>query len=279
MRKFLYCIFVIGLVCFSFYYTDLAASIIKKNDPIMKKIKKYQTIHKKNYINASINGLTLTPGVNGSIVNDDESYYAMKKYGKYNEDLMVFDEITPTISISNTYDKFISKGNSNKRMVSIIFQIRDYSYLTEIINILDSKSVKGTFFIEKYIVDDSIDLVKLINNSYHQIEVYSNDYSRLNFNYYNKKIKQITKEDLSFCISLEKETDILKACSESKLHTINPSIITNNFPYNDVKNKVEEGSIILLSNNNIVLRELPYIINYIKQRGYQIVTLSKLLEE
>ena len=152
MRKFLYCIFVIGLVCFSFYYTDLAASIIKKNDPIMKKIKKYQTIHKKNYINASINGLTLTPGVNGSIVNDDESYYAMKKYGKYNEDLMVFDEITPTISISNTYDKFISKGNSNKRMVSIIFQIRDYSYLTEIINILDSKSVKGTFFIEKYIM-------------------------------------------------------------------------------------------------------------------------------
>lgn len=279
MRKFLYCFFVIGLICFSFYYTDLAASIIKQNDPIMKEIKNYQVSHKKSYVNATINGISLIPGENGNIVNEDESYYAMKKYGKYNEDLMVFDEVIPNVSITNTFDKFISKGNNNKMMVSLVFIVKDYSYLTEIINILDSKNIKGTFFIEYHIIDESIDLVDLINDSYHQIELYSDNYNYVDFDNYNKKIKKITKEDLKFCISLDYDSNTLNKCSSKKLHTINPSIITNNYPYNEVKNGVLEGSIISLSNNRIVLRELPYIINYIKQKGYQIVTLSKLLEE
>ena len=185
MRKFLYYIFVIGLVCFSFYYTDFAASIIKKNDPIMKEIKKYQSTHKKNYVNASVNGINLIPGINGSIVNEDESYYAMKKYGKYNEDLMVFKEIIPSVSITNTYDRFISKGNSNKRMVSLVFLVKDYSYITEIINILDSKSVKATFFIENYIIDDSIDLLNSWEYEANKINLFkilkNNQYIKLLF--------------------------------------------------------------------------------------------------
>ena len=279
MRKFLYCIFVIALVCFSFYYTDLSASIIKQNDPIMKEINEYASTNKKSYVNASISGVSLIPGINGSKVNEDESYYAMKKYGKYNEDLMVFEEVIPTLSITNTYDKFISRGNSNKMMVSIVFIVKDYSYLTEIINVLDSNNIKATFFIDNHIIDESIDIVRLINNSYHQIEIYNSDYSNIDFNKYNKVINPITSEKLKFCISLDYNESTLNNCLKQKLHTVNPNIITTNFPYNDVKNLLEEASIIELSNNRIVLRELPCIINYIKQKGYQAVTLSKLLEE
>ena len=279
MKKLISCFFVMALLCFSFYYTDLAATIIKNNDPIMKEINKVEYEYKKEYVNATIDDLNLIPGINGVSIDKDKSYYKMKQYGSFNEDLMVFEEITPTVSITNTYDKFISKGNSNKMMVSLVFLVNDYSYLTEIINILDSKNVKATFFISNYLIDESTDIVRLINDSYHQIEIYNNNYSDLNFDNYNRKLKYITKEDLKFCLSLNYDSATLNKCSKEKCHTINPNIITTNYPYNEVKNSVEQASIIELTNNQIVLRELPYIINYIKQKGYSMVTLTKLLEE
>ena len=43
----------------------------------------------------------------------------MQKNGIFNEKLLVFDEITPNVSITNNKDKFIISGNSKKNMISI----------------------------------------------------------------------------------------------------------------------------------------------------------------
>ena len=37
-KKFFSIVGVMGLICFSFYYTHLATVVVKNNDPIMKKI-------------------------------------------------------------------------------------------------------------------------------------------------------------------------------------------------------------------------------------------------
>ena len=38
LKKFFSLLGVLALICFSFYYTDSAVDIVKRNDPIMKEI-------------------------------------------------------------------------------------------------------------------------------------------------------------------------------------------------------------------------------------------------
>ena len=64
-----------------------------------------------------------------------------------------------------------------------------------------------------------------------------------------------------------------------KMHTIIPGIITNNYPYSDIKINITNGDIISLNTSKNTLRELKYIINYIKQHSYKIVKLNDLIKE
>ena len=54
--------------------------------------------------------------------------------------------------------------------------------------------------------------------------------------------------------------------------SIIPSINGN---YNDIKNNIKNGSIILINNT----KELPSIIDYIKNKGYKILPLSNIIKE
>lgn len=270
---------VIALVCFSFYYTDLATAIIKENDPIMKEIKRVGNHYKEESVNATLSGNNIIPGINGLQIDIEQTYSSMKRYGSFNDNLIVFEEVVPTISINNIYDKYIKNGNSSKNMVSLIFIIDDYSYVTEIINVLDSKSIKVTFFVSTTIVDESPDLLNLIKKSHHQIELYSNNYSIDTIKKYKRIIKRDVDTNIKYCFTELENKSILTSCSNHGMYTIMPTINTTNFPYSDVKKSIESGSIIRLNNNLYTLRELKYIINYINQKGFDIATLSELLEE
>ena len=54
--------------------------------------------------------------------------------------------------------------------------------------------------------------------------------------------------------------------------SIIPSINGN---YNDIKNNIQNGSIILINNT----KELSNIIDYIKNKGYNIIPLSNIIKE
>ena len=99
------------LICFSFYYTDSAVDIVKRNDPIMKEIKGVMKQYEEKSIDATLIDNNIIPGISGVKVDLDKSYEKMKKYGSFDEGLLVFSEVVPTISTSNTYDKYIIKGN------------------------------------------------------------------------------------------------------------------------------------------------------------------------
>lgn len=270
---------VIALVCFSFYYTDFATVIIKENDPIMKEIKRVSKHYKEQSVNATLYENNIIPGINGLQVDIEETYSSMKRYGTFNDNLLVFEEVSPIISITKIYNKYIKEGNPTKNMVSIIFIIDDYSYVTEIINILDSKSTKATFFVDSKIIDESVDLLSLVKKSRHQVELYSETYHVDNIKKYRRIIKKYADSNINYCFTEVENKEILNNCSGDKMYTIIPSINTTNFPYNDVKTNLESGSIIRLNNNLYTLRELKYIINYIKQKGFDIVTLEDLIKE
>ena len=65
----------------------------------------------------------------------------------------------------------------------------------------------------------------------------------------------------------------------NRMHTIIPNvIISKNYAYN-IKKNIEYGNIIALDISDNLIKELDYIIKYIKSKGIDIVNLDNLLEE
>ena len=114
---------LITLILFiiSYIYLRDTSSFIKKNDSLMQEIKDKQVLYNQDSIDAIITSNTMIPGVNGKRVNLDKSYQKMKSINKFNEGLLVFDEIPPIKSINNHFDKVIL-GNPYKEMVSVILE-------------------------------------------------------------------------------------------------------------------------------------------------------------
>ena len=114
---------IIGLFCLfiiSFIYTEKVIHISLDQDEIMLKIKEY----KDNNIpptNAIINNNTIIPGSVGKSINNEASYKAMKKISYFEPSLLVYENIYPEISIYNNYDKYIIRGNTNNKSVSLLY--------------------------------------------------------------------------------------------------------------------------------------------------------------
>ena len=119
-KKFFSIVGVMGLICFSFYYTHLATVVVKNNDPIMKKIINVSKTYTQKPINATFSNNSIIPGVSGLEVDLDKSYESMKKYGSFNEDLVVLKSVTPLVSVSNIYDKYITRGNDRNNNIALI---------------------------------------------------------------------------------------------------------------------------------------------------------------
>jgi len=279
IKKFFTFCGVLTLICFSFYYTDTAVDIVKRNDPIMKEIQSVSLEYYEDAIDAVLINDGIIPGISGRKINIDKSYEKMKKYGSFDAGLLIFEEVVPMVATSSNYDKFIISGNSNKQSVSLIFKLYNSNYLDDILKILRDKDVTATFFISNDVIYNDSNILEKITNDNHSIELLSDKYLSDTVNTTNKILKQITKKKINYCYTEEKNNNILSSCKKNKMHSIVPNIITTNFPYAEIKNNVTSGSMISLSNSLNTLRELVPIINYINQKGFKIVTIDELLNE
>lgn len=279
MSKFISITLTLIIFIISIYYTTKIINISKDKDPIMIEIKNYKSNYKTNKEEAIIDNEYIIPGKKGTTINVDKSYSLMKKIGKFDTKLLVFEELKPTISINNTYDNYIIKGNKKNPSVSIIVLLEDTSYIEDLLKILNQKDIKVTFFISKELFDNSTDILKLIKGFGHEIELLSDNYSVYEVNKYSSILRLISESKLSFCLFYNKNNDILNNCKTSKLHSVIPSIITDKYLYNSVKNNLENGSIISITNNKNTIRELSSTVNYIHQKGKKIVLLKNLIEE
>ncbi len=254
---------------------------IKHLDPIMHDIENNKLLYEVPAIDANIDEEKIVPGISGFKINIDKSYQIMKKYGKFDDNLLVIEEVSPNLSLNNYYDKYISFGNSRSNNVSLIFKIENANYLEEIVEILHEKGVTGTFFVDDIFLKNNQDMIKLLYLNNQKIEYLSHNSENLSssINEINQVLKSYVNQSLSYCYSDNLNNDLLKACASKKLHTIIPSVNTDKFPYYELKDKIQNGSIISLENNAQIVEELKYIINYIRQNNYKIVSLEKLLKE
>ena len=280
-KKILEAFLVIILVLFSFYYTDKVVSILEMNDPIMKKINNNKKQKEKPSVDATINDSKMIPGYNGLVVDVTASFKKMKNYGSYNESLLVFEEVKPTISSVDYYDKYIVSGNGFSTSSALVFAVNDDTYLQNVLDILITTDTVATFFLDGKIIDNNKEIVRKIKAANNEIEVlsYNNAYNESLFSQTLDNLKIITSNAGKYCYASYDNKEILNLCSKLNLHTIIPTLKLESNIYSNLKGNLRSGSIISIKITKENLKEFGVVINYIKQRGFNLVTLDVLLNE
>jgi hypothetical protein len=281
VKKIIEILFACLLVFASFFYTDKAVSMMEDKDLVMIKIKKEKKSLEEESINAKVNGEYLVPGYSGLVVDLDKSFNKMKKYGRYNESLIVFKESTPTISVDEYYDKYIVSGNGFTNYISLVFEITDKELLPKIKDILKENDVRATFFVDGLLLKEDNILITSLLQDFHEIELlnYKGSYDRLIFEEALDTLQVIANRRGKYCLAKYDQKEILELCSKEKMHTIIPTIQISSNPYLSLKGKLREGSIISITPTKENISELDVVIKYIKQRGYTLDTLEQLLSE
>ncbi len=281
MNKIIKILFACLLVLASFFYTDKVVSFMEDKDPIMIKLKKEKNKLEESPINAKVDVSYLIPGYSGVVVDLNKSFTKMKKYGSYNEALVVFKESVPTISIDEYYDKYIVSGNGFTNYISLVFEINNKELLPKIKEVLKDNDVRATFFVDGVLLKEDSILITSLLEDFHEIELLNNknNYDKLIFEEELDSLQVIANRRGKYCLAKYDQKEILELCSKEKMHTIIPTMQISSKPYLSVKGKIREGAIISISVTKENISELDVLIKYIKQRGYTLDTLEQLLSE
>lgn len=248
MKKIFNIILTCLLIYFSFYYTNLVLNYIKSKDPIMIKIQNNKNKYEIEPQNAIIKENTIIPGIKGKYVNVSKSYSKMKKINTYLDTMLVFDYITPSISINNNLDKIIISGNKSKKNISILIEINDINLLHEL---LEDDNNYNLILTDNFINLNYTFLKNLKNN------IVSLKNNKLNKYLYTKNLN-------------------IKPLGKT---TIYPTFITSDYYFNTIK-VLDNGSILAFKiQNEKNIKDLKILISGIKNLNYNLVSLDTLLEE
>ncbi|MCD5322733.1 MULTISPECIES: polysaccharide deacetylase family protein [Pontibacillus] len=239
------------------------------------------------------------PGLNGIVVDVEKSYKKMKKKGKFVEKELVYKQIKPEVSLEDLPAAPIFRGHPDKHVVSLNINVSwGEEYIPDILNILKKNNVKATFFIEGKWANKNVDLVKMIKDEGHEIgnHAYNHpDMAKISSEEIQKQIKQTN--DILQAITGEKPKwfappsgswtdEVVKHADELGMETILWTVDTIDWKkpapevmVNRVMNKLEGGSFVLMHPTTSVQSGLNNLILKIKQKGYTIDTVSRMLDE
>lgn len=256
MRKY-YQYFGLALIMvFSFYYTEKIALIVLNKNPLMQQINNEKANYEEEFVNATIVGDYIIPGINGLLVNARESFYNMQELNVFNEYYLVFKQIKPDVSVIDNKDKIINRGNYKLKQISIIL-----SKESDISEYFKNNLYKASLLVNNDTYNAN-NYFEVINNEFEGFKSLENN---LNLNKENKHI----------CVINEKNYDI---CLKNKNFLVEPTITLSSNNYIEIKNQLNSGNIILID-DTAKLSDVKLLLKEIKYKGYNIVYLSEIISE
>lgn len=263
----LFCLF-----CITFFYTEKVISVTMNQDEIMVKIKEYAENNNYAATNATIHEDTIIPGNIGKQVNEEASYKAMKKLNYFEPSLIVYQDIYPEISIYNNYQKYIIKGNTNRKNIALIYILNNHNTLDNLLDMINKYDIKINFFIDSSFLNNNISIIDKIKK--HELYNYGNNgkYTKDNLIIGNNIINNKANNNAAFCLFINKDDASLSNCSNIKMLSL---LVNKNDSYNNLKSALYNGRIFLITNT----KELSNVIEYTLSKGYNIAPLSKTLVE
>ncbi len=243
---------ILALACFSFLVTDETIMVVKESDELMVEIKEKADNYFVPGVDGKIDDKYIKLGYDGLEIDVFKSYDQMKKIGYFNESMLVYKNIKHNNSLKNNIDKIVKANSKNE--VALLF--KNPNDIVRIINILKNNDLDANFLISKdyYLNNFEVieEAIKLGNN----IVIFDE----------SKFFKKELKNHDYFCYST-----LDKKCPKKILIEETYNIKD----YNMLKEKIEKGSILLLSETNY----LDIYIKYILGKGIDIVSLIKFTSE
>lgn len=267
------------LVVFSFFYTDKVIEVIREEDNIMVELKELESLYEVDAVDASVVFNTIVPGINGRKINLDKSYKEMKSIGVVNKNMLVYDVVKPSVSISDNRDKFIIMGNPLRNMVSLVFILDDDKYLERLEEVVDSKGIVINYFVDYDFLINNSTVIKGMSDR----EFYSygggGEYTPDNLLFSNNLITRISSNEAFLCLDTTMDSGVIKLCSDNELYTVTPSLVIDKDIYKNIKDNLVSGSIILIDMSKDNISNLGIVIDYIRGKGLEIKGLSELISE
>ena len=260
------------LFSLSFFFTEKVINVTLSQDEIMIKIKEYSDEYNIKPINAIIEEDTIIPGSIGKYIDHEASYKAMKKIGYFEPSLIVYKNIYPEVSIYNSYNKYITKGNIKNKNISLIYILNNTNTLDSVLTITNKYKIKINFFVDSTFLNNNINLIDELKNN--EIYNYGNNgmYTKDNLIIANNIINNKSNNKAIYCLFLNKDLTSLNNCTDSKMLSL---LVNKNDNYQTIKNNLGNGHIFLINNT----KELSNIVEYILSKGYNITPLSNLIVE
>lgn len=266
--------FLLFVVGFTFFYTNKAVILARKSDPIMKKIIEAENVYKIDKINPIINDDEYVYGLNGCVIDEENSYNKMKNIDDFDENLIVLkeDEITNT---SN--NKYIISGNKEYKNISIIILVSD-EISSELLNFIENKKIKINFFIDGNFLEKNLEYIEKLKNYGNIYNLgRNNKYLEKYISYDNNLINSISNNESKYCILNKKDKETLDLCNKNNMEVIKSRYIKENILSN-IKYTLNNGDIIVIENANDNLLSIKVTINYIMSKGYNIININDLLK-
>ncbi|MDD3392693.1 MAG: hypothetical protein PHE54_04065 [Bacilli bacterium] len=279
MKHFFQIIGLLTIVCASFILTEKTSTVVKEADTIMVKIKENASKYSVAPVEAVITNNTVIPGINGLEVNQQKSYYEMKRIGTFNDQFLQYDEVAPSITIKGQYDKYVISGNKTIKQVALLFILDDDTEIDEILNKIGDNKV--TFYITSVWLENNNETVLSLIKDGHSIGnlSYNRDYSHSDFIWMDTIIRKVGGQNIGFCYAPVETEQVLTTCSNNKNYTIIPYQIIEQNLFSALKKSLTNGLIIAIDVNNQTIKELTMGIEYIQKKGYNLVSLETMLSE
>jgi probable sporulation protein (polysaccharide deacetylase family) len=265
-----------------------------------EEIKKHAATYEIPPENARIDRVwKAVPGYNGQTVDIEETYTKMKVEGKFDPNKVVLKQVPPSVHLKDLPPSPIFKGNSQKKMVAFTINVAwGNEYLPSILNTLKENNAAATFFLEGRWVKESPHLAKMIveagqevgNHSYTHPNMSKLSASELHaqLTKTNDVIKAITNKEVKWFAppSGAYNEDVIKKVKKMGMETVmwtadtidwqkpSPEVLIER-----VMKKVENGTIVLMHPTDSTALALPKLIKQIKNKGYDVVNVSTLLQE
>mgnify|MGYP001623117049 CR=1 FL=1 len=256
MNKYLRVFGILSILCFSFYYTEKIALFMQKKDPIYETILSLKDDYEVESVNATINEEYIIPGVIGKEVNVEESFRSMKYLGAFSESNLVFNEIVPEVSISQNKDKIIAQGNKIHQAVALITKDE------QIVTYLEEMGIPYAVLTTKETVHYKRE---------HGVKI---NYDFTNYDEVENLLKK-QKENNDLCYITENHKDF---CKQKNKTLIEETFILSKSNFPSRYNQVNSGSIVYLE-DNLGINYLKVLLDQIRYKGLEIVSISSLISE
>ncbi|EIJ81452.1 sporulation protein, polysaccharide deacetylase family [Bacillus methanolicus PB1] len=299
----LFSILMINNPLVSQYISLLKAKSIAVNqttNPLFQEINNRAGEYEKKPINAKIDPVwKAIPGYNGIKVDVPASYKKMKKDGKFNEEKLVYKQISPEVHLTDLPPAAVYRGNPEKPMVSFIINVAwGNEYLSGMLATLKKHNVSASFFLEGRWVKNNPELAKMIAEAGHEIGNHSYTHPNMKTLPPAEIIKEIKRTNEVIEATTGKRPkwlappsgsyreEVVKIASEFNMGTVMWSLDTIDWQkpapevlINRIIPKLHNGALILMHPTESTAKALDQLIMQIKQKNLKIDTVSSLLSE